>query len=212
MTRNYVFAALLIITFSFSGSAKPKEQGRLSATPIEQFQATDTRALEMFRQLAEKAHVVLGVSGTLVGSDHTLISVNLSHSTVGEVLNAITANDSRYSWRDMPDGTIEVAIEQHPLDLLQIVVHHWSVDHPVRYELTDKLGNLEEIKVWLQEHSCELAEFFIGAPPAQVLDIKASGKDATLRGILNEIAEQTGTYFWSAIQYSENPCAINLRP
>ncbi len=213
MRRHLLARSVIIINFCLTISAEPEEHEHASSAVVENFDATDTRALEMFRQLAEREHAIIGVSGTLVGSDHTLISVSLSHTTIKEVLNTITAMDPRYSWRDMPHGTIEVSIGQHPLDeLLNITVHNWNLGRTLRYEVTNKLADLGEIKNWLRSQSCTMSEFFVASPPTEVWDIKAHAADESLRSVLNEIARQTGTYFWSAIKYSENPCAISLRP
>ena len=219
MTRSAItkLAPVILLMTSYAitqlhATAQPPALTLASSTRVEAFEATATRAMEAFRKLAQNEHIVIGVSGTLVGSDHTLISVKLSHTTVEQILNAITSSDPRYTWRDTPDGAIEITIDQHAAPLLAVVVHGWTLRHALRYEITTKLANFDEINNWLRSHSCTMSEITAGAPSTEGFDIHTSASDEPLRNILNDIARQTGIYFWSAIKYSENRCTINLMP
>ncbi len=206
------FCAIVIVSIIFLNCSVDANGPATASLVVPSFEARDSRALEVFRKLAEQQHIVIAVSGTLVGSDHTLISVNLSNTTIGNVMDTITSADSRYTWREESDGTIMVVIGQHPLDLLNISVRTWTLSYPVRYELSSKIAEIPEVHKWLIGRSCDMSEFFAGAPPSQVLDIVLTVSNEDLQSILSKIAMETRTYFWSAIRYSESPCAINLRP
>lgn len=217
MPNKWPTTPLLILSVCPLTSMQSAVQEPASSAAIQRFEAGSSLASEIFRKLAEQEHIVIGVSGTLVGSDHTLISVNMAHTNVKDVLDRITAKDPRYTWRDLPDRTIEISIGQHPLELLKIPVHNWTLDHPPRYDVTQKIAAIPEIKKWLQQHSCNLGEVIVIISPSSNtrglrLDFTLNVSGQPLRSILNQIAARTKTYFWSAIKFSEKPCYINLLP
>jgi len=37
-------------------------------------------------------------------------------------------------------------------------------------------------------------------------------RDAALSAVFDEVAAKSGTYFWSAIRFSADPCMINVSP
>lgn len=212
--HQYFFLCFLC---SFAIAAPGQRRVDLSDRPLAShknvvsFQAS-SRSLEIFRQIAESQQVVVGVSGTLVGSDRTLINISLSNGTIGDLLNTVVSKDPRYKWRDMPDGTIEVTVGGNPLDMLSTVVHNVDLERLPQSQLASKLANFQEIKTWLQSHSCNMGQIFLGRPPTEVWTIRPRASEESLREILNDIAVQTHTYFWTAIRFSENPCEINLHP
>jgi hypothetical protein len=206
-----LIATLAVISIGASGQNAPL--GAL--TPVADATFTDTRAIEIAKALAEKYNVVIGVSGVLIGSDARLVSVSIHGGTMKDVLDAIVKADPRFTWRQEDDGGIALLTRGASLSVLDVMVKAFDAEHPPRFGLSTQIISLPEVTDWLQKNSCQMAEIIrISGGPGRtdVWPVKLHLKDIRLEALLNIIALESKTYFWSALEYNDHPCAINIRP
>ena len=195
------FAAASSCIGRVAWAATMDENARPSLAVVDTFDVNSARALEAFGKIAREYHVVIGVSGTILGSDDKLISLKLSHTTVSSVLDAIVTSDPRYSWQEKQDGSVSVNVG-----------HLLTATDVKRADLANELRGVFEVDRWLENHSCELSEILLNSSSKGEWNMDISASDDTIQHILNRIVKEKGTYAWTLIKFSEAPCSINLSP
>jgi len=68
-----------------------------------------------------------------------------------------------------------------------------------------------EVKDWVTHAGCHIIQVVTGAA-GDTWNLNMSVKIKPLWKVLNDVSLQNGTYFWSALEFSTNPCTINLTP
>jgi len=194
-----------------SGRAVSQSTRSASSVHVERTEFND-RAMNIFGVLAQKYKVVIGVSGTLIGSDSRVVNVSLESGTLKDVLDVIVTQDTRFQWQQNSNGSIHVSIKNSPLTLLDITVPVFDAENPKRAEIVDQLSQIPETSTWLRQHECSMEEMFAGPPAREWGQFSVHLKDVPLSSVLDEIAASSRTFFWSAIKYNNRPCAINVKP
>lgn len=189
-----------------SGVGRP-----VASIQIANFSAND-RTMNILVALAIKYQVVIGVQGVLVGDDSQRIEVELHNTTVKDVLDAIVSRDSRFSWHEVRDGIVQVELREPRLALMDLTVGSFIVEHPNRQEIVGLLNEIPEVRSWLGSHRCTMDEIWAGPPPRNWDSFAVRVENMPLSAVFDEIALNSHTYFWSAIQFSRDPCSINVRP
>lgn len=174
--------------------------------------AMNERTLNILAALAEKYKVVIGVYGTLLGSDSSKINVAVTEGTLADVLNSVTAQDPRFEWKQADDGGIHITTRESPLPVFEIRVASFDAEGLGRAEAVPQLTRIPEVASWLNTHRCLMDEIVAGRPPSDWAHFPVHVKDEPLSFLLDQIAAKSRTYFWSAIRYSVEPCTINLKP
>jgi hypothetical protein len=172
----------------------------------------DDRTMNILAALAEKYHVVIRVSGTLVGSDSGRISISVKRGTLADILNAIVSQDQRFEWHQADDGSLQISTRESPPAVLGVLIPSFDAERLGRMEAVPLLTQVPAIREWLGVHHCSMDEMIVGHPPKDWDQFSIHVSDRSLAAVLDEIAARSRTYFWMAMQYSREPCEINLRP
>jgi hypothetical protein len=84
---------LAVSAFSEVGAAPA------SSVEVQEFVQTD-RTINILHAVANRYHVVIGVSGTIVGSDKQAINVSIKKGKLGDVFDTIQSQDLRFVWNE----------------------------------------------------------------------------------------------------------------
>jgi hypothetical protein len=202
----------LILAFAIvPGNATAQLSPRASLIPIKNVDFND-RALNILVALADRYKVVVGVYGTLIGSDSGTIRISIREGTLRDVLDALVNQDGRFEWSQSDDGSIHVRTKEAPLSLTAVKVSSLDIENPKRMEAVQLLSRIPEVSSWLQQHGCSMDEMLAGPLPQDWGQFSVRVTDKPLSGVLDEMAARSSTYFWSLIRYNDQPCSINLRP
>jgi hypothetical protein len=160
--------------------------------------------------LAQKYHVVIGTYGAFIGSDNH-INISIKDGTLDDAFDAIVKADPRYEWKQTKSGAIHFIFRDSPLSLLDVTVHSFDDDNPARVQTGERLAKLPEVAGWLEAHRCLMGEMITDHGPKWGKFV-VHAKDVPLSAVLDEIYAKSGTYIWSVIQYSADPCRIYMTP
>jgi hypothetical protein len=204
--------AITIASLLFSSLCRANEP-ELNSLPVQSFEVTHMLAREAIRKLALEYHVVIGISGTLVGSDDKTINLSLFNTTLKGALDAIVAADPRYRWTATQDSSISVTIGAPELELIHVRLDEFTISNQSKLTIASQLKNSPKIAAWLQVHSCTLNEITTMSNVTKE-DSKLSLKvaDQTVSQILDQISKETGSYSWLVLKFLNEPCAINVVP
>lgn len=162
--------------------------------------------------LAKQYHVVIGVYRVFVGSDSHSVSISLRDGTLGEVFDAVVRADPRLEWKQASNGAVHFTSRESPLSLFDVTVSSFDAENPQAGETSDRLSRVPEVSAWLRDNRCALIEWIVGVGRPKEWDrFAVHSREAPLSAVLDEIASKSGTYFWSATQYSTQPCEISAR-
>jgi len=209
--RVFGIITLVLALAIVPGSTTAQLSPRASLIPINNVDFDD-RALNILAALADRYKVVVGVYGILRGDDSGTIKISIRKGTLKDVLDALVNQDARFEWSQSADGSIHVSIKQAPLSLAAVKVSSLDIENPKRIDAAQLLSRVPEVSSWLQQHGCSMDEMLAGPPPRDWGHFSVRIIDRPLSGVLDEIAARSGTYFWSVIQYNDQPCFINVRP
>lgn len=204
-------AVLLAVALAASFVCAQSER-RVEAIPVREAHFND-RTMNILVSLAQKYSLVVGISGVMVGGDRTKINVSLPSGTVKDLLDLIVEQDPRFEWREVQNGVIHVSFKGAPLRLMDITVASFTADNPNRANIVSTLADIPEVNRWLRERGCQMDEIIAGPQPNNwAFPFSVHINDQPFASLLDEIAINSHTYFWSVIQYGNEPCAINVRP
>ncbi len=170
------------------------------------------RTLNILQALAERYHVVISVSGTLIGPDNKVIQISVVEGTLREVFDQIVRDDARFQWHQGEDGAADFRTINSPLTLVDVLISSLEINDPPRSTFPSFLTSVPEVNEWRESHNCFVQEIIFGRPSGNWRKFSLLIKDQSFGAAMDQIAEKSGSYFWSAILYSTNPCTINLAP
>jgi hypothetical protein len=206
-----IFSSSLLAIAILGGSANAQVAFAAASIPVDKIELK-RRTMDVLVALAAKYRVVIGVQGILIGDDSQVVSISLSSGTLKDVLDSIVSQDPRFEWQQGADGSIHFSIRNAALPLAAITVPSFDVENPRRMETVELLSRIPEVRTWLQQHDCSMSEMIAGHLPNDWGHFSVHVRDGSLSSVLDKIAAGSNTYFWSAIQYSTKPCAINVSP
>jgi hypothetical protein len=161
-------------------------------------------------KLAEKYHVVVGIYGIHVGPESQVIEVSISDGTLADAFDAIVTQYPQLEWKQASNGAVHFTFRDSPLSLIEVPVSSFDAENPGRMETSGRLAELPEVASWLRNHACTIEEMVAGHIPEEWQKFAVHARTVPFSGLFDEIAAKSGTYAWSAIQYSSEPCAINV--
>lgn len=201
-------AALPILSL---GSAQ-SDEGPASALSVESFGAHEELAAAILTRLAQQTHIAIGVSGENVGPDSRLISVTSGRTSLKNLLDEICLQDPRYSWKDTADGSISITIGPRRLDLVDITVERAKLTEIRSTEAISWMLQMPEVQRWEKRNKCSVAQGVAMGPKVETWNVNVDLSEEPLWRVLDELAVQSKTYFWSAVKFSNDPCEVNLIP
>jgi hypothetical protein len=178
---------------------------------VDNFSISQERTVEVLRALARQAHVVIGVSGELIGPDQKLISVSANQTPLRNVLDDICLKDRRYKWQETKDGNLSVSVGKKRLELLDVIIKTMKIGPMSSPDLMMLVSRRLEVEEWTTHAECRIMQVFTGSA-GDTWSLDMNVKSEPLWKVLNDVSLQNGTYFWSALKFSNDPCTINLVP
>jgi hypothetical protein len=212
MNTIVIMAGLLLGALIQNAEAGQRAGQPASNLVIDGFDAQNERTIEVIRRLAEQSHTVIGVSGEIVGSDSKKISISVKQTSLKAVLDEICAQDPRFNWKDREDHNLEVIVNRRPVALVDVVVRQVSISAQTRIAIAGIVRELPEVKHWAQDADCRIGTILAMGPSSDVWTVEIDANNKPVWKILNDIAFQSKTCFWSVIKLSATPCVINVFP
>jgi len=213
--RRLLLAAAILVQATVLLGQTPRGQGnrylgRLD-TPVEGVLYTNLRTIDVLRDVAGRYHLMIGVSGVAIGDDSFHINVDVRRGTIRDVLDAVVREDARYHWELRRDGSISVTIGAL-LVLPDVPLQSVDIEGKRRIEMAKSMLGIPEVAGWLRDSRCLLDQIvaITGRPPREAATVTLHVRDEPLWAALNSAAMSSGQYFWSLVQYSDQPCRINL--
>jgi len=208
--KTLICAASVVLTLvaTASSEAAPAEP---TSIPVHNL-TINSLTTDALNTLAERYHVVIGVSGTFTGTDSLWIHVTLKDGTLGEVFDAIVRADPRFKWKTATNGAVHF-VREAPLPLLDIAVHSFDAEDFRRRDVSSTLPQIPEVAGWLKDHRCIMTEILSGSSlPEEWRRFAVHAKGTPFSAVLDEIAAKSGTYFWAVVQHTTDGCVIHIVP
>ncbi len=98
-----------------TGSLKGRRAAAPASIIVAQFSHGDQNTLATFQNLATQTHTAMGVSGTWIGFDKKMITINEQNAPLSAVLDDICHADPRFSWAQASDGSIQIHLGKERL-------------------------------------------------------------------------------------------------
>lgn len=230
------FAFILISVFAISVLDLSAQDRTVepSSIRVDRFVVKDGKtATKILRSLAEKYRLVIGVHGSGNFRDLEMpagIDVDIKSGTLADVFDAVadihrhklsshqtigSVTDQQFEWHQESDGAIHFALLGAPISLMDVTVHSFDYENPQWPEITDRLRAVPEIDSWLRTHNCSMPGQIIhlgGRPPSAWKKFAIHARDIPVSSILDEIAVESGTYYWRAAEImNPNSCFVNIQ-
>jgi len=174
------------------------------------FAVKDTTLNLALQRVAREFDLAVGFESLPDSEAQPNINVNIEDGTLRDVLNSIIANDKRYFWT--PFGqTIDVS----PLasdSLIKTIIPHYEIQRLNRRKAVDVLVNAPEIQSELQRRHIrrrEFSNFYDSTNSLKTVSLDL--KQATVREILNAIAEASHSRFWTFHIYGKQNEYFSVR-
>jgi hypothetical protein len=210
MKRFLIATLIRTLLFSLTLANADNVRTAASSAAIDSFSVTHVLARDAIQKLALDHHIVIGVSGTLVGSDDKLIDINLTGTTLKGVLDAIVAADPKYRWTTTSTGSLSVNVGAS-LGFISIRLHEFRIIDLSPSMVASHLEKLPKIAEWLRSNSCSFNEIRTErSGKEQTITMIAT--DQSVAQILDSIAVETGSYSWLVLKFLDDPCEINVVP
>jgi hypothetical protein len=180
---------------------------------VENAEFTTLMTVDVFAAIAKKYHVVIGMSGVSIGPDSLHIDVRLRDGTLRDLLDTVVREDPRFGWEMRSDGSVAVTLGA-TLTLPDVVVGSFDLAKVSRYEIAASIDQIPEAATWLQGSQCVLEQLIViaGRPERETIFPEVHTHNSPVWASLNDYARKSGKYFWSLVQYTDQPCRINLHP
>jgi hypothetical protein len=189
-------------------------------------------ATKLLDELAKKYCLVIGVYGS--GDFRFVempigIDVEVKDGTLADVFDAIadsqrhsvsthqtigSVTDQQFDWHQDSNGAVHFELRGAPISLMDVTVPLFDYENPQWPEVTARLRAIPEIDRWLKEHECPMPGediFLAGKPPAPWRHFSIHARDLPFYEILDQIAAETGTYYWRAAQITGSPCHVSIQ-
>jgi hypothetical protein len=163
--------------------------------------------------LAEKYHVVIGVSGKVMldGGKQPLVNISLKHGTLSQAFDAVVAADPSYKWTATSSGSVHFVVG-NPLPLVNVRVRTFDGKKLSRFD-GGGVDQIPEVRAWLQKNNCHVdhAIMAVGSFPKEWPPFEVHAKRVPLWAVLDELALKSGGYFWALMQHRDKPCRMGVQ-
>ena len=167
--------------------------------------------LEIVRRLAIKYRVVIGTYGTKPsGGDNIGIGISVNCGTVADVLDAITKADSRFQWYDTGMHSIHFVPHGPRFTLMDVPVQRFDLRDVGK--TMDTLQETPSVREWYRKRKCPLGMSIInsGGAPKRWIPVKVHLTNVKVANVLDEVARQSHSYYWSYFQQATQGCGMVL--
>ena len=184
-----------------------------SSIPVHDLKLEPQLAYGVLGPLAEKYHVVIGISGKVMldGVKEPLVKISLRNGTLNQVFDAIVAADPSYRWNTTSSGSVHFLVGEYRLPLLDVGVHVFDGKKLSRFDPLF-VNQIPEVSAWLQKSNCvvnhEIVE--VGSRPEEP-SFEVHSKGAPFWAVLDAIALKSNQYFWALIQGRDKPCEMDVQ-
>jgi hypothetical protein len=177
-----------------------------AAQPVSSYEDNGYEFSIALDHLAQKYKMPIGMD-LETPIERQSVSVRIPQGTVGDVLNAIIAQEPGYKWAEV-NGVINVMPEVNPNSILDLQIAHFHVRNADSFGIHTAIVSLPEVKRWLrQNHLTERTAFAIDilvgkdgySPPRVSLNLR----NVTLGDIMNKIVRLPGFHSWSVGRWGE---------
>jgi hypothetical protein len=199
---KYAMSAAFIVLCLFAGTIEQGGDRSLPTAPVDISHSLVMK--DALKRVAQEFHAVIGlVEADYPAEGHKLIRFDFPHTTAAEVVKTLIAEDPSYTWRQDPDGAIHVYRTHGDPVLADVTIKSFVANGLVRSEISETLNHVPEIPAWARESKCVRQEGGSNDPWAtdNMKKIFVRLHDRPLWEILDEVAKQAGTYYWSEGQY-----------
>jgi hypothetical protein len=198
----------MLLTTSDAQSVPP------SSIPVHDLKLDPQLASGVLGTLAEKYHVVIGVSGKVMLDEvkEPLVNISLRRGSLNQVFDATVASDDpSYKWTTTSSGAVHF-VEGVPLPLVEVGVRKFDGKKLSRFD-EGGVDQIPEVSAWLQKDNCIVPrmEIVVGSRPKEWPPFEVHAMGVPLCAVLDELALKSGRYFWSLLQYSEQPCRMDVQ-
>jgi hypothetical protein len=138
------------------------------------------------------------------------IRIAFEKGTLTQVLDAIVAAESHYTWREW-DGVINVLPRENVDPFLDIFISRFEVRRVTPDKAIRELTRTREVKRWMAHGGIQEGNFS-GFPIAEGAgrNISLDLSDATVRTVLNRILMAGGGWYWSYFRYGKDDRFLSL--
>ena len=174
-----------------------------SKTPIHDYTVQASSVNIALQQIARDHKVVIGLNAGGLAYANKQVSLFMKEGVLADALNAVTAQEPQYSWRER-SGVIEFQAKEGALTLPDVQVARFTVKkmHSRQIEVSE----IPEVKKWMEENRCPHRDFFFlaGAQTDSGPEISVDLTHVTFGQVLDALAMQSGSYSWAVNTYQSN--------
>jgi hypothetical protein len=168
------------------------------------------------KRLANASHVPIGfeqMSEAMSQRDISSsgpIQIAFEKGTLAQVLNAIVAVESRYTWRET-DGVINVLPRENVDPFLDVFISRFEVRRVAPDKAIRELMRTRGVKRWMA-HGGIQERNFSGFPIAEGSErnISLDLANVAVRTVLNRILTAGGVWYWSSFRYGKDDRFLSL--
>jgi len=171
-------------------------------------------ALSVLYDLAQKAHVVIGVEDVESPSSNRLIVFDFPGGTVRQFLHLFVSQFPAYQWNE-DGGIIHVRWHGAHLPLADVAMSYPGAQGQTKESMWWDIPNILEVKAWLDSHHCSHEQGYTsigivspGGPPR----FSVHGGSMTLAQLLDQVATKSGENYWAIVQRPPGePCHVDIQ-
>ena len=174
----------------------------------------------VFKYDGDMAHLLAQlpeVYGSTIGLEvdprqpRSTVGFYLKEPSLSDVLNAITKSSLIYQWREK-DGFIEVLPLQGSSPLLDTHISNFRVDYADEAEAITQLVNLPEVQASMNAMRLRYQDRANASTTGSGKKMSFTLENVTVRQVLNKIADENGTRFWTLKKNSAGIFSISTAP
>lgn len=191
--------ALLALSASAQGAP-----GTLTDTRVSLFEMHSDNIHRILSRVSSEYDIPIGLETAAGGTTGVQINLRVQNGTVGDLLDAITSQDSRYKW-SLVDGVINVFPisdrDESLRALLETRVRKFVIKEATsKYALKREIMSTPEVKATLESRrrGYVLEAFFNGDEVEVSVGAPIPLSNTTLAGILNTIIKTRHSRYWIA--------------
>jgi len=195
-----------------SSSVNDFQRATPSSIWVHEFAARSSTP-DVIYMLAVKYHVVIGVYGTLLGSDYKTIEISIKNGPLKDALNAITKADPKFEWHEGSNGAVHFVSRSATPSLMDIRVQSFDIDNSQSWDdILDRLQSVPAVHSWFLKRKCPMDDSIMntGGPRKLWGQFSVHARDLPVSSILDEIAAKSRSYYWSFVQIGTEPCAMEM--